>query len=170
MNDRTIRLATKEDIEAILLVIADAKRFMASQGSGQWQDHNPSRARILADIDLAAYYVIILDQRIVGGFALLDYETDYEEMLEGAWLQQGPYLVIHRFAVHSSSRGQGLAGFAIDAIETIAKDRGVPAIRVDTHEKNKPMVSLLKKHGYLHVGAVLLGDFKRRQAFEKILS
>jgi GNAT superfamily N-acetyltransferase len=130
----------------------------------------PSTTRTnFEDIRLCSYFVIKSNNIIVGGLAVLDYEADYEQLLEGKWLQDGPYLVIHRFAIFSSERGKGRASFALKQVEIMAKKRNINAIRVDTHEKNKPMINVLLKNGYLQIGVVLLGNFKRRLAFEKRL-
>lgn len=169
MNQMTIRLATLDDLTAIVTFIADAKQVLAKQHSGQWQDQHPRQATIAADITAKRYYVITHDNHVVGGLAVLDYEADYEHLLEGVWLTNGPYLVIHRFAVHSAYHGRGYALAALNYVEELARLRGVRAIRVDTHEKNKPMISLLRKAGYAQVGVVLLTNFKRRIAFEKVL-
>ncbi len=100
---------------------------------------------------------------------MLDYEADYEELLEGQWLQLGSYVVIHRMAISTSHRGKGYGRFALAQVEALARAKHVGSIRVDTHEKNRPMIALLQKMGYQKIGIVLLTNFKRRIAFEKVL-
>jgi GNAT superfamily N-acetyltransferase len=163
------RLATPADLEAILEIIAEARAFLAAQNSGQWQDGHPRPEAIAQDIENHRYYVIEANGIIIGGLALLDHEPDYEDLLEGHWLQSGSYLVIHRMATRNDYRGQGYGRFALENVETLGRLRQVASIRVDTHEKNRPMIALLEKTGYQRIGVVLLTNFKRRVAFEKIL-
>ncbi|MFA5235340.1 MAG: GNAT family N-acetyltransferase [Bacilli bacterium] len=169
MNAPRWRLATNADQDSILKVIAEARAFLATQGSGQWQDGHPRPEAIAKDIENGRYYVIEVDGMVIGGLALLDYEPDYEELLEGHWRQPGAYLVIHRMALGASHRGQGYGRFALEQVEAIARSLRVGSIRVDTHEKNRPMIALLQKMDYQKIGVVLLNNFKRRLAFEKIV-
>ena len=169
MENIIFRLARSNDIDAIMAIIADAQEFMKSQRSGQWQDGHPRRAAIIDDIEHEHYYVIEAQGIVVGGLAILDYEADYESLLEGTWMRHGRYLVIHRFAIDSQYAGKGYAKFALAQVDNMAGDLGISSIRVDTHEKNKPMVNLLLGAGYQQIGVVMLRNFKRRLAFEKDL-
>jgi len=164
-----IRQARVDDIGAIMDVIRGAKTFMTAQHSGQWQDQYPLREQIESDISHAAYFVVTSDNTVVGGVAVYDHDADYGSLLEGAWHHDGPYLVVHRLAVDPKCHGQGLGMRLMLHVEEKARQRSIHLIRLDTHDKNKPMVSLLAKLGYEKVGYVLLNNFKRRAAFEKHL-
>lgn len=163
------RLATISDLPIIMQIIADAKIRMAKHNSGQWQDGTPSLDTIKNDILNNSYYVAIHIDNIVGGCAVLTFEEGYEHLLEGKWSVIGPYLVIHRFAVAASYLGQGVGTFMLDNIGLIAKQKEVKSIRIDTHVKNREMISLLNKFGFNHVGRTLIEKTKERIVFEKIL-
>lgn len=167
MENTIIRLASVNDLDEIMAYIEDAKSFMAKQQSGQWQDQHPRRQTIEQDILNHHYYVLLVANKVVAGYALLPYEADYEVLLEGQWITPGPYLVIHRLAVATAYHGHGIAGQLLTHAENIAREQGVLSIRLDTHARNTPMLKLLHKCGYTNVGAVLLANFKRRLAFEK---
>jgi len=169
MENVLLRLATLNDLDDIMVFINEAKVFMASQNSGQWQDQHPRRETIKTDIENSHYYVIEIDGHAIAGMGLLPYDPDYETLLEGHWISQGPYMVIHRMAVSTRYHGRGLAALLLQQAELIAKQHRAISIRLDTHQRNTPMVGLLKKKGYIHIGAVLLHNFKRRVAFEKII-
>ena len=49
-NNKTLMLAKLFDLEEILVIIEDARKFMSAQGSGQWQDGTPSQVKITNDI------------------------------------------------------------------------------------------------------------------------
>ena len=169
MNEKHIRLAKLDEIDEIYQLLKSAAFFMASQKSGQWQDQSPTKNQLITDIKNNHYYVLKIESHIVGGFALLNYEADYEQLLSGQWQSNGSYLVIHRFAINPNYHRQGLAKFMLDFIDTIALSRFINSIRVDTHEKNKPMIGLLEKCQYQRVGEVLLTNYKRRLVFEKLI-
>ncbi|HOJ45256.1 MAG TPA: GNAT family N-acetyltransferase [Bacilli bacterium] len=169
METARFRLARLDDLDQIMAIIKDAKVFMASQNSGQWQDQHPRKETIAHDIESSNYYVIEENGCVLAGMALLGYEPDYDQPLEGAWISSGPYLVIHRLAVAKQHHGRGLGAQMLKQAENIAKAKHIVSVRLDTHHRNTPMVRLLEKCGYTRIGAVLLTNFKRRIAFEKII-
>ncbi len=166
----TLTRASFIDIDAIMSIIDEARQFMKSQLSGQWQDGTPRRSTILDDIAQQRFFVARLKDRIVGCFALLDDEPGYQHLLRGQWRQDGPYLVIHRFATHRDCFGQGIASYMLAQIEVMAKHRQINIIRVDTHVRNIPMLNLLVKHGYIRCGSTLIEKNKLRDVFEKLLT
>jgi len=163
------RLATPSDIDAIMNMVSLAKAAMSYQNSGQWQDQYPMRSQFVSDIEKRAYHVITLDDAIVGGVAVFDYEPDYETLLDGHWRHDGPYLVVHRLVVNPSVQGQGLGRRLLGYVEELAKQKNITMIRLDTHDKNAPMIRILAQLGYEKIGYVLLNNFKRRAAFERWL-
>lgn len=169
MNDSyQFRKARDEDLEAILLIIEDARKRMKAHQSGQWQDGSPSRAVIEKDIKDGNFYVAVMLDKPIAVMAVLDYEEAYESLLSGEWAHQGRYKVIHRFAVASDYLSRGVATFMLKMCEALALAEGVHLIRIDTHEKNIPMVKLLKKNGYQKRGSTLIEKTKPRIVFEKL--
>lgn len=164
---RYVTLATLLDIDDIMAIISAAQKMMASQGSGQWQDGSPSRETILNDIYQHHFYVAKDEEEIIGVMAILDFDKDYAHLLTGAWTYKEPYMVIHRFAVKGHLRGQGVGSFMLQEAETIAKKVNITTIRIDTHDLNTPMISLLNKNGYRACGTVILEQTKLRTVFEK---
>ncbi len=89
-------------------------------------------------------------------------EETYKEIL-GAWLNDEPYAVIHRIA--SLGKGKNLLKAAIDFAFNKTNN-----IRIDTHEDNNIMRSLLKKLGFLYTGIIHLKDGDDRRAYQLIKS
>ena len=170
MPNIEFRLALPTDIDAIMDMVSLAKVAMSYQNSGQWQDQYPMRSQFVSDIEKHAYHVIMLEGVIVGGVAVFDYEPDYETLLEGRWRQDGPYLVVHRLVVNPSVQGQGLGRRLLLYVEELAKQKNIMIIRLDTHDKNIPMIHIMARLGYEKIGYVLLNNFKRRAAFDKLLN
>ena len=86
-------------------------------------------------------------------------DPTYAEIYEGSWLEENrPYGVVHRIA----SLGQGAGGFCLEwALAECGN------IRIDTHEANLPMRSLLKKLGYTYCGMIYTHDGTPRLAYQK---
>ncbi len=170
MENYELRLAFLNDLPAIMAIIDDARKRMKSHESGQWQDGTPRQKTFINDIENNYLYVATSNNEIIGVMAVLDYEKGYEKLLTGMWSNNDPYLVLHRFAVKDDYLRKGVASFMLNAAENIAKTRHIRQIRIDTHEKNLEMISLLVKNQYIKKGSTLIEDTKLRVVFEKIIN
>ena len=80
--------------------------------------------------------------------------------IDGAWMNDSPYGVIHRIAVGQSGRGAAAECFQF-AYERCGN------LRIDTHEKNIPMQRCLAKNGFRRCGIIYLEDGDPRIAYQK---
>ena len=159
-----IRKTKSSEIDAVMKIYASAREFMKKTGNpNQWGDNRPEQSKIEADINNGESYVCVDDGEIVGVFTYIYGKDDptYLEIYEGEWLNDRPYGVLHSVAA-VSGRGAGAAALKW-ALEQCGN------IRIDTHEDNKPMRSLLKKHGFEHCGTIYLENGDPRIAFQKTI-
>ncbi|OFK81773.1 hypothetical protein HMPREF2800_06665 [Anaerosphaera sp. HMSC064C01] len=159
-----IRRANKEDIKCIMRIYEAAKKKMRADGNlHQWSDKYPDEETLLNDITRNELYIAYDDEGIYGVF-MLSYsgEETYKE-IQGAWLNDEPYAVIHRIA--SFGNGKNLLKDAIDF--TFEKTNN---IRIDTHEDNNIMRTLLKKIGFIYTGIIHLKNGDERRAYQLIKS
>lgn len=158
-----IRRANKNDIISIMPIYEAAKAKMRADGNmHQWSDKYPDEETFLDDINRGELYVAY-DDEIYGVFMLsFSGEETYEE-IQGAWLNDEPYAVIHRIA--SIGKGRNLLKDAIDF--AFAK---IDNIRIDTHEDNNIMRSLLNKLGFAYTGIIHLKNGDERRAYQLIKS
>jgi len=164
------RRSVEIDIKDIMNIIAQAQENFKKQGINQWQNNYPNPAVIKNDIDKGYSYVLLKDEKIAATAAVsFDGEKTYEVIYEGSWLSKIEYAVIHRIAVDSSLKGQGLASEIIKKVEALCLNKGVHSIKVDTHKDNASMQQLLKKNGFQYCGIILLEDKSERLAYEKLL-
>ena len=96
-----------------------------------------------------------------------DGEPTYQK-IEGAWLNDAPYIVGHRIAVSEKGKGKGFGAYIIQQAEEMAITQGIHSIRVDTNFDNYIMKHILAKQGYLYCGIIQVRD-GNREAFQKIL-
>lgn len=164
------RKSVKEDINYIMDIIKQAQAYLREKGIPQWQNGYPNSEIISRDIEDNNSYVLVRDGRIVGT-AVISFEGEktYDCIYNGQWLSDKPYAVIHRIAVDSSLKGQGFAAVILAEAEKLCLKRSVHSLKVDTHEKNLSMQTLLKKNGYIYCGIIYLEDKSERVAFEKVI-
>lgn len=159
-----IRKATEEDRDALMDLYAHARDFMAANGNPhQWGDRRwPPRELIAADIAAGKSYICHEQGRLLAAFyfdAGNCPEPGYD-VLEAAWLAEGPYGVVHRIAAAENGRGAGT--FCLEWAYSRCGH-----LRADTHADNTVMQNLLQKLGFVRCGTVLADDGTPRLAYEK---
>lgn len=159
-----IRRANKEDIKFIMPIYEAAKKKMRADGNlHQWSDKYPDEDTLLNDITRNELYIAYDDEEIYGVF-MLSYsgEGTYKE-IQGAWLNDEPYAVIHRIASFGKEKNllKDAINFAFEKTNNI---------RIDTHEDNNIMRTLLKKLGFFYTGIIHLKDGDERRAYQLIKS
>ena len=170
----TIRPATESDLPALRPVFEAAKGIMRSDGNfHQWDTPGfPPDSLLLHDIERGGGYVIEISPRdpsglgrndnisVIAYFALLPSPEPTYDVIEGAWLTDEPYGVIHRMASYPDVHG------IFAAIIDFAAAR-YAHLRIDTHRDNRIMQHLIEKHGFTYCGIIRLTDGTPRLAYER---
>ena len=149
-------------------IYASARKFMVEHDNpNQWAPRNWPPERLLRqDIQNGKSYVCLNDEGKVIGTFFYDYGVDVEptylQIFDGAWLDHGPYGVVHRIASDRSEKGIGI--FCLNwAFEQAGH------LRIDTHGDNYVMQNLVKKLGFVPCGIIYVKeDSYPRFAFEKL--
>ena len=129
----------------------------------QWSDKYPDEETLLNDIARGELYIAHDGNEIYGVFMLSFSGEDTYKEIQGAWINDEPYAVIHRIA--SFGKGKNLLEEAINfAFEKTNN------IRIDTHEDNNIMRTLLKKLGFIYTGIIHLKNGDERRAYQLIKS
>ena len=157
-----IQKATLSQFSRILAIYDGAREFMAANGNpNQWGNAYPPEDMIRQDILKGKCYVNLKDDDIRAVFYFnLEQDPTYG-YIEGAWLNDDPYGVIHRLAV--GDNGRGIAAECFDFALSRCKN-----LRIDTHEDNLPMQRCLAKNGFVRCGIIYLEDGDPRIAYHKI--
>lgn len=162
-----IRVATASDIDAIFGIIQDAQQYLKEQNIPQWQNGYPDIDTVMHDIMNQNNYVLCDREKIVGT-CVISFEDDiYYQNIEGSWLSNERYAVIHRLAISRNQKGKALANHFFDFVQMFAKQQGIRFVRIDTHEKNESMRRSITKNGFVHCGLVYVKDKAPRYAYEK---
>lgn len=167
--NRIFRQAQHSDLEQIMSIIRDAQAMMGEEGRTQWQDGYPASSDIVRDLERGYGYVLAdpSDGGILAyGAVVFDGEPTYD-VIEGKWLSDNPFVVVHRQATARALMGRGLGAEFLNNVESLATSRDIPSFRIDTNHDNRYMLRLLEKQGFSYCGIITLGSGDKRMAFEK---
>lgn len=168
MSKYKLNIATVKNITWIMQAIDLCRPILAGQQSDQWQGKEPSLKTIQNDVKHKQFYLLEDGNQVIGGAALLSKDEAYDHLISGSWINQDPYIVIHRFFLHPTFHGQKLGKVLLTCIEDLVWARGIQNIRLDTHERNIPMRGLLKSLKYVEVGRVNLPQAGERLVYHKV--
>jgi GNAT superfamily N-acetyltransferase len=169
MNLETkLRKAEIEDRNEIWAIIQQSIERRKQDGSTQWQNGYPNMGTVETDIAKGFAYVLTVDGEIAVYAALILNDEPAYSTIEGAWLSDGEFVVVHRVAVDGKFAGQGMVKKLFDHIEDFTRSHEVQSIKVDTNYDNIAMLKILESKGYSYCGEVLLADGMRK-AYEKMI-
>lgn len=161
-----IRKAQLKDLIEVLKIYDNAREYIKTYNSPQWQTGYPNKESFLEDLKNEELYVNEVNGKIVSVATLLTNEPTYEK-IAGAWLNKEEALVIHRIATAENAKNKGYAKDFLDFANQIL---GYNNIKIDTHELNEPMKNFLIKNGFIYCGVIrLFRDFdNKRLAYQKV--
>jgi GNAT superfamily N-acetyltransferase len=163
-----LRKADISEVPQIWSILQDAIEQRRQDGSTQWQDGYPNELTIQNDIQNEYAYVLTENESILCYAAIIfEKEPAYEE-IQGKWLTNGDYAVVHRVAASKLAKGKGIATKLFKNIEQICITNNIYSIKVDTNFDNTPMLKILEKLDYSYCGEVFFRGAARK-AFEKKL-
>jgi ribosomal protein S18 acetylase RimI-like enzyme len=150
-----IRLATQDDLPALMALVRRVVPLMLATGNRQWDDGYPNESVFERDIALTQLWIAETEDGIAGVAALtLDQEPEYAQ---AEWDMDAKALVVHRLAVDPAFRGAGLASALMRKAEEVAAERRFAVVRVDTNTENAATQRLFPKLGYRFAGEIGLG-------------
>lgn len=169
MGEVVFRRALEGDAGSIMEIIDFARQKMLAEGKQQWDEGYPLRSDIDADISGGDAYVLCIGGRVVAyGVIIFGEEPAYRHIVNGKWLSDQPYVVVHRLAVSGRERRRGLGRLFMQRVEQMMAERGVHSFKVDTNFDNEAMLHMLDKLSFSYCGEI---NYERgtRMAFEKVL-
>jgi RimJ/RimL family protein N-acetyltransferase len=162
------RKADITDISEILVILQQAILRRKNEGSDQWQDGYPNLEVVKNDIQNNYGYVLIEGKIIIGYFAIVINDEPEYLKIEGKWLTNADFVVVHRIAISEKNIGKGLSKTIIEFIEDLARKINIHSIKVDTNHDNIAMMKIFDKCGFTFCGIVHFRGSPRR-AYEKVI-
>lgn len=163
-NKLQIRPARKADMAEIDAIYARARCFMKQAGNpSQWGDSYPPAEMLQEDLEAGQLFVLEEDGRIQGVFALIGGEDPTYGSIDGAWLNDLPYLAIHRVASRGEIRGvtEKIVRWCFGRCRNL---------RIDTHPDNLPMQKAVGRCGFQRCGIIRYFDGSPRIAYQRTLT
>lgn len=156
-----IRPAQDSDLPYLMGIFEQARAFMKANGNPhQWTDGYPSMELMQKEINDGHCFVCENPtDGIVGTFCFTVGEDPTYAYIEGAWLDDAPYGVIHRLASNGKEKD-----IARRCIAWCFERQG--NLRADTHADNLIMQHLLKACGFRECGIIYTRE-SPRIAFQK---
>ena len=156
-----IRPSQPQDLDTIMQIFDVARLKMRAAGNDvQWVNGYPQRALVEQDITRGESFVCCnAAGEVVATFAFIVGNDPTYDYIEGAWLNNEPYGTIHRLGSLEGVHG------VFHAVVEWAKGR-IRYVRLDTHEKNTPMLRLAEHEGFVYCGVIYVADGTPRRAFQ----
>ena len=120
------------------------------------------------DISKKQGFVLCAGETIVAYAAVIFNDEPAYENIDGKWLSDWPFFVVHRVAVSDAAVGRGYATEVFREVEKYSVQKQVYSVKVDTNFDNLQMLHILEKLGYQYCGEVYFRG-SARKAFEKLL-
>lgn len=168
MNSVMLRAAAEAELPAIWGILQQAIEHRKRDGSAQWQNGYPNEQTVRDDIKQGHAYVLADDGTIFAYAAVIFGVEPAYAAIDGQWLTNGRYAVVHRVARSDAARGKGVATRLFQQVEALCLARGAYSIRLDTNFDNAPMLHIAAKLGYVYCGEIFFQGASRR-AYEKVL-
>ncbi|MCL2124417.1 MAG: GNAT family N-acetyltransferase [Oscillospiraceae bacterium] len=163
MDKFSVRAAGENDFETICNIYSEARAFMRASGNpNQWRDNRPALPTVERDIQEGKSHVCICESGIAAVFFYSVEDEPTYARIDGAWINDAPYGVIHRLARSRNASASGAGEFCVEWCFAQCGN-----LRVDTHRDNAPMRNLLGKLGFSYCGVIWLEDGDERLAYQK---
>lgn len=159
-----IRETKTEDLNIIDIIYQNAKQFMRNNGNKyQWNSSYPNSDDSKKDMINKHSFVIVNDyNEIIGTFAfILGNDPTYNYIVNGDWLNNEEYGVIHRIA--ALRPGLNILENTVNYCFNFTNN-----IRIDTHKDNIVMQNALKRLGFKYCGIIYLKNKEERLAYQLV--
>ncbi|WP_367770960.1 GNAT family N-acetyltransferase [Flavobacterium sp. WC2421] len=163
------RKANLSEITPIWEILQQAIIRRKVEGSAQWQDGYPNPDVVQNDIEKGEGFVLVDGETIIGYSAVIINDEPAYAGIEGKWLTNDDFVVIHRVALSENYLGKGLAKLIMGCVEDFALQNNIYSIKADTNFDNFPMMKTFESLGYVLCGDVFFRGAPRK-AYEKVLN
>lgn len=152
--------ASQADLERILEIYERARQFMRENGNpNQWKNVHPPKDSLIENIEQQKLYVLKEDGIIHGVFFFDKGPDPTYDYIEGKWLNDKEYCVIHRIA--SSGETVGVLKRCVEYCLQFTDN-----IKIDTHADNKIMQGAIEKLGFVHCGIIYVPGYGPMKAYQ----
>ena len=141
------RLGTRQDLDAVCLLIRQVIDEMERHEIYQWDDIYPAREDFEEDIEKHTLYLAYAEDSLAALYVISG-ECD-EQYKNGQWkYEDSSAIILHRFCVSPAFQNQGIGKAVLEHIEEQVKAMGYHSIRLDVFAGNPFAQRLYLHNGY----------------------
>lgn len=144
--------ATLSHLMEVIFIYDSCVFDMNTRGLFNWNTAYPSWETVYKDIEEGNLFIYQENQIVAGVFCLNEEQPVEYESLD--WKYEGPFLVVHRLAVHPVYRNKGIAEKMMLFAEKYALNNKYKVIRLDAITSNPQAMKVYEKTGYLKTGLI----------------
>lgn len=168
MSSMVLKAATESELPIIWEILQQAIEQRRLAGSAQWQNGYPSEQTVKDDIANGVAFVLLEDKVIVAYAAIIVGVEPAYAAIDGQWLTNGPYAVVHRVARSNAIKTKGIGTKLFELLEIFCTEKRIVSIKLDTNFDNAPMLKIIAKLDYVYCGEIFYQGAPR-MAYEKVL-
>ena len=164
-----IRKAKINELDEIMNMYTSCVDGMQKANIDQWDSTYPNRKIISEDIRNKSFYIFLINDKIIGGINI-DKIQD-KTYLDIEWKDKSnKFLVVHRLAVRQEFWKKGIGNKLMIFAESLAKEKKLNSIRLDTYSSNPIAINFYLNLGYIKKGEIFLKPNKNEYyCFEKLI-
>lgn len=154
-----IYLVNINDLEELMnIYYLVRKRMIDEDNLTQWDNPEIFKKELIDYINKKVLYKVVKNSEIMGFFAYIKNGDNAYNKITGKWLNDNPYITIHKMA--SKYPKNGIGRYIIEYVREQMLIDNLKDIRIDTHKNNKSMNIFLEKMGFKFCGIISLNlDF-----------
>lgn len=148
-----LRPAHIADLPAVLELFRRVVPLMQAGGNRQWSEEYPNASTFTNDIERGELWLAETHAGALAGVAAIN-TYQQPEYADASLDIRETAIVVHRLAVDPEQRGGGVAASLMEQAETIARERGIAVLRLDTNTQNFAAQRFFGGLGYVFAGEV----------------
>lgn len=162
-----IRQATASDLDTIIAMRQERSRWLAGQGSDQWQvglTTDGFAERVRTSIAAGQTYMAVDEHGEVLGTIAIDTWTN-----PGLWSEQdlAESVIVHRMITWRHAAGQGVGNVLLELANKVALRAGRRWVRLDAWTSNNGLHDYYRSAGFRHVRTIDEHQSKSTALFER---
>ena len=154
--------AKHHHLALIIPIYAHAQQLMIQNGNlHQWPVGYPTQETVQHDIQQQNTYLLLspTDQILAVFVLVLGQDPTYKHIVDGQWLNEKPYVTLHRVATSSIQKNTFR-----QILDWTTKQHS--NIRIDTHADNATMLHILQSYGFVRCGTIFVANGTPRIALQ----
>lgn len=152
-------------VEELLAMLREREAWLEERGMPMWDPAKLTPENFFERYPGARIFLCLLDEEVMGGFALVDHDERYWPDSAG---EKAYYF--HKFVLKPEFSGQGFADKALEWAAGFAAAKGVDFLRLDYDEARAPIAALYARHGFKPLRVQLMPSGERMVLAERAIA